>query len=54
MAVKIEFMVFWVVVPCSMVNGYQPWRWRQHGSLKWYPSTTLHGATTHKAINSVG
>jgi hypothetical protein len=27
----------------------QPWRWRQHGSLKcWYPTTKLHSATSQK------
>jgi len=29
------------------------WRWRQHGVPKrWYPTTTLHGATTKKTRDS--
>jgi len=49
--VKVEVVVFWVV-------GYQrfgeTWRWRQHSSPKrWYPTTTLHGATTQRTTNSI-
>jgi len=36
--------VLWVVMPCSVMIGYQRfkslWRWRQ---AAWYPTTTLHG-----------
>jgi len=39
-AVKREFVVFWIVAPCSVM--LQPWRWRQHGPPKrWYPTTTV-------------
>jgi len=33
----------------SVVVGYQPWRWRQHGPLKrWYPATIQLGVTTQR------
>jgi len=32
MAMKTEFVVFWVAVPCSLVIGYQPLKY-------WHPST---------------
>jgi len=44
----------WVMMPCSVMVGYQrfrvsPWRWRWYGPLKrWYPTTTLHDVTTQK------
>jgi len=46
-AVMFQVEVFWVVIPFSVVAGYQlpPW---QHDSLKrWYPNhyTTLHYTT---------
>jgi hypothetical protein len=45
-----------MMTPCSFVAGHQRfigsslgWRWRQRGPLKrWYPTTTLHSATTQK------
>jgi len=44
-AVKIQVEVFWVVMPYSIVVGYQ------HRSLKyWYPITTLHGITTQMIL----
>jgi len=47
--VKIHVDVFWVMTPCSIMVGYQCWRWRQHGRLqRWYPTTPLHGITTQK------
>jgi len=50
----LQIQVLWVVTPCSVVVGYQhfkgpsPWRWRQHGPPKRYPTTTLHGVTNQK------
>jgi hypothetical protein len=33
----------------TLRHNPQDWRQRQHGPLKlWYPTTTLHGVTTHK------
>jgi hypothetical protein len=46
MAVKIEFMIFWVVAPCSVVVRYQC------PPKCWCPSITLHGATTQKSTDS--
>jgi len=49
-----QVKVFWIVMPCSVVVGYQrfggpSWRWRQHGPLKrWYPTTTPHCVRTQK------
>jgi len=42
----VEFVVFWVFVPCSVVSWLQPWRWRQHGpSKRWCPTITQYSAT---------
>jgi hypothetical protein len=46
------------VIPCSFISKKPsvslillPWKWRQHVPLKhWYPSTRLHGFTSHKTI----
>jgi len=51
--VKIQLEVFQVVMSYSDVGGYQhfrgPFRWKQHGPLKyWYPTTTQHGITKQK------
>jgi hypothetical protein len=56
MAVKIEFMVFWVMVPCNMVIGYQRFgrlcylhlqgqRWRQYSPPKCCYLTTRNSVT---------
>jgi len=53
---QVEF--FSVVMPFSVAVGYQCFKgpcclylWRQHGPLKcWYPTTTVHGITTHKNL----
>jgi len=38
---------------CSVVVGYQPWRWRQHSLPKYfYPTPKLNGVTTQKSTNS--
>jgi hypothetical protein len=52
-AVKIEFMVFWVVAPCSVVvEQYQ--RFRGPCCLQRKDSTTtLQGATAQKTTNSI-
>jgi len=45
-AVVFHVEVLCVVTPCSVVVGYRPWRWWQHGLTKRrYPTTTLHGVT---------
>jgi len=52
MAVKIQIVVFWVVMQWSVVVAYQYFRGPcclhlQHGPLKcWYATTTLHCITT--------
>jgi hypothetical protein len=60
----IEFAVFWIVMPCSVVVGYQRfggqcciylqgWTWRLHGPPRSsYSTTTMHGANTQKTANS--
>jgi len=54
--VHIQVEVLWVVMPCSVVVGYQRfgrpgWRWRQKGPLKCrYSTTTLHSVTTQKTL----
>jgi hypothetical protein len=50
MAMKIQFVVFWVVVPGVVVYGYQRFGGRPK---RWYPSKTLHGVTTQKTTNSL-
>jgi hypothetical protein len=48
----IQVEVFWVVIPCSDVVGYQCFREPcfLQGPLKlWYP-TTAHGVTTQKTM----
>jgi len=51
---KIQFEFFWIAMLCSIMIGYQHFRGpcclhHQGGLLKcWYPTTTLHGITTHK------
>jgi len=55
-AVILQVEVFWVVMQCSAVVGYQCftgpcWRWKQPGSLKhWYSTTALHSVTTQKTL----
>jgi len=57
MAIKIQFMVFWVVVPCNAVVGCHRFGGPcclhlQRGLLKrWYSTTTLYGVTTQKNSN---
>jgi hypothetical protein len=38
----IESVIFWVIVPCSMVVDYQ------HIRRHWFPANTLYGATIQK------
>jgi len=46
MVVMFQVVVFWVT-PC--IQNFRGIHWKQHGPLKrWYPTTTLHGITTHK------
>jgi hypothetical protein len=56
MAVKIEFMVFWIFVPYSVVVGYQYFKGlcclSLQGCSDWYLITTPLGATTQKTMNS--
>lgn len=59
MAVKTSVMVFWVMMPCIPIGGYQRLReyitsiFRWYSLLKcWWLPRRLHGITTHKiAIN---
>jgi len=38
----------------TMLLGFEPQRWRQHSPPKcWYPTITLHDATTQKTMNSI-
>jgi len=58
-AMKIQVEAFWIVTPCAVVVGYQSFGGLcylhlqgQHVPPKrWYPSTTLYGATTQKTKN---
>jgi len=54
-SIKIEvFTAMEISSWCSVVVGYQPWRWRHHGPPKRrYLTTTLHGATTQEIRNSI-
>jgi len=36
---------------CSVIPVTSPWRWRQHGTMKWwYPTTSVHSITTQKTL----
>jgi len=54
---KIQVKVFWAVMQCSVVVGYQhyqrsSWRWKQHETLKcWCPTTTQHNTTQHYTVS---
>lgn len=55
MAVKVQFVAFWLVVPCNVVVEYRRFgvRWRQYGAPKArYPITTPQGATTQKTTDT--
>ena len=54
-----SLVIFWVMIPSSLVYGYQIQqktycllrRWRQYARLKyWYPSVRLQGITFQKTV----
>jgi hypothetical protein len=44
-----------VLLSCdTMLPTSSRWRWRQHGPPKcWYPTKSLHGVTTQKAVTGI-
>jgi hypothetical protein len=52
-AVKIKVVVFWVVMLCSVVVGYQHFRVKMEvksSTKQWCPTAILHTVTTHKTL----